>query len=284
MSRTPLAALPTLSRRGIVLTLLALLTFLALAHPTWAETDQSETPENSASPLPSPTTPAPAALAPAEEAATLLGLPYHADGVLDDQDRWTYFARPEEVQETPGLNCSGLVVTAARKALSRSLPLGAMLRDRNRDSGPDAPGGQDWDFGFDLVLNVSQGLRRHELTPEGRSDVPENADGAGLRGFALENTEAWKKILPLLRPECPCLLSFSRVRRGRLLHHHVGLLLADASGHVWFEQATRKNGVSRMDLAAPGGIERFLTQQRLWPGTDAHVLIIEVEPLDTAAH
>jgi hypothetical protein len=217
-------------------------------------------------------------VSPSDAAAAFLGLPYRTDGALDELGRWTYFARPEIVLDSPGLNCSGFVVAAARKALRRPLPLAAMLRDRNHDSGPGAPGGKDWDFGFDLVLNVSEGLARKVLLPEGRIDLPKDADGRNLRGVALDDAAAWEKILALLRPDRPCLLSFSHLRKGRLLHHHVGLLLADTEGHAWFEQSLRKGGVQRMDLAAPGGIARFLAQQAKWPGTDGHVLLIEVAP------
>lgn len=215
---------------------------------------------------------------PAEQAAAFLSIPYRADGALDENGRYTLFAAPEKIFDTPGLNCSGLVVAAAREVLHRPLPLTNLLRDRNGDSGPDAPLRQDWDFGFDLLLNITEGLDRSVLSPEGRSDIPATANGSNLRGFPLDNADAWKNLLPLLRTDHIYLLSFSRERRSGLLHHHVALLLADPHGQVWFQQATKKSGVARTDLATQGGIERFLTQQRKWPGTDAHVLIIEAAP------
>ena len=189
--------------------------------------------------------------------APLLGTPYRDDGVSDPAGRFTLFADPAATFSTPGLNCSGFVVTACRTLLGRPLPLAAMVRDRKGDSGPASPRGQDWDFGYDLICNITDGLPRRILLPDGASPDPDAADPARLRGFPLHDRAAWAAVLARLAPGELALAAFSKERDARLLFYHVGLLLPDGAGHVWLYHATPGTGAHRLDLASPAGLAAF---------------------------
>ena len=184
----------------------------------------------------------------------LLGIPYRNDGVTDPAGRFTLFADPAATFTKPGLNCSGFVVTASRALLGRPLDIAATARDRKGDSGPTSPRGQDWDFGYDLILNITDGLPRQVLVPDGSSPNPDAADPADLRGFPLHDTTAWAAVLPRIRPGRLVLASLSKVAGGRLLFYHVGLLVADPAGRIWFYQATPGQGVHRLELDTPAGL------------------------------
>lgn len=189
--------------------------------------------------------------------APLLGTAYRDDGTTDPAGRFTLFADPAATFTTPGLNCSGFVVTACRALLGRPLALAAMVRDRKGDSGPGSPRGRDWDFGYDLILNITDGLPRRVLLPDGSRPDADAADPAGLRGFPLHDRAAWTAVLARLRPGELALAAFSKVRDGRLLFYHVGLIVPDAAGHAWLYHATPGTGAHRLDLASPAGLAAF---------------------------
>lgn len=206
----------------------------------------------------------------------LLAVPYRDDGVTDPAGRYTLFARPSASFATPGLNCSGFVVTAGRRLLARPLPLAAMIRDRKGDSGPDSPRGQDWDFGYDLLLNMTDGLPRQVLLPGGASPDLEAADPAGLRGFPLDDAAAWQAVLPRVRPGRLVLAAWSKPRGGRLLFYHVGLLVRGRDGHVWLYHATPGQGVHRLDLDTPAGRRAFNREFAASRAGDKRILLVSV--------
>ncbi len=209
--------------------------------------------------------PCPANRDPVAVAEAFVGVPYRQDGVLDSQGRYVTFQRPDKVFTTPGLNCSGLVLALTRCLYGRDTSLKAAMRDRHGDSGPMAAGGQDWDFGWDFILNISEGLERRVLDPEPKAQGAPQADGIGLRGFAVHDDQAWRQILPRIRPGFVYLASLSGYRSGRLLHHHVGVILADGQGRVLLFHATPKGGgVHRLDLNSAAGLAAF---QGLYPDT-----------------
>ena len=57
---------------------------------------------------------------PVDIANTHLGIPYREDGALDDKGHFTTFAHPEEILDSPGLNCSGLVVSVCRYLFNKN--------------------------------------------------------------------------------------------------------------------------------------------------------------------
>jgi len=221
-----------------------------------------------AAPAPAPTL----AREPTAELLGLLGIQYVDDAALDEKGRWTFFAHPEKTAPSPGLNCSGFVMAAAQRVLDCKLTLAEATRDRLGDSGDGAPLGKDWDFGWDLVMNLSEGHSRAVVLPQGNQEI-EGGDGRSMRGFAIDDAKAWKKVLSRLRTDRIYLASLSRVRK-HLEHHHVAMILKDAAGKVWFYQTLPKGKSHRLDLTSTKGFDRM---QGMF-GKGIRILILEVEP------
>lgn len=203
--------------------------------------------------------------------SALLGVPYVNDAALDADGRWTFIAHPEKTADGPGLNCSGFVLAAAQRLFHRPTSFEAAARDRLGDSGDDAPFGKDWDYGFDLVMNVSDGLAREGLLPQGPFDL---ADQTGaVRGFATDNPAEWKRILPQIQRGRVYLLSLNRRLGKKLQHHHVAVVLKDLAGRVWFYQTLPKGRSHRLELTTQQGLERLA---QMFRGTQ--VLVVAVQP------
>ena len=206
----------------------------------------------------------------------LLGIPYRPDGVRDESGRWTQFENPEQTFTTPGLNCSGLGFALMHLIASPGVTIRQAARDRLGDSGPNAAMGQDWDFGFDLILNLSDGLPRRWLTPEPQPVTGQESGRAEL-GFLVADEAAWNKALARIGPNQACLVSFSQTGRRKgytLQHYHVGVVLPGSSGGRWLYQATPKSGVHKINLAEPSGMNRFLA---FFSGGDKRALLLLVD-------
>ncbi len=186
--------------------------------------------------------------------APLAGMPYRDDGVDAPDGRHTLFADPAVTFQMPGYNCSGFVVTASRALLRRPLPLNAVKRDRKGDSGPGSRQGEDWDFGYDLILNTSEGLPWRILAPGAPLPDPATIDAAKTRGFPLHDAAAWKEALSRLRPGEMAFAALSKDVKGRLLYYHVALVVRDPAGRVFFHHATPGTGVHRLEISAPAGM------------------------------
>ena len=128
----------------------------------------------------------------AAKADQLLGIPYRPDGVRDESGRWTLFEHPEQSFATPGLNCSGLDYALMRLVAPVTTTIRQAARDRQGDSGPGASMGQDWDFGFDLILNLSEGLPRRWLMQDLKRERvrPGKLSKAFLQGSSPPNTSS----------------------------------------------------------------------------------------------
>ncbi|MDR1946311.1 MAG: hypothetical protein LBQ51_04000 [Desulfovibrio sp.] len=194
-------------------------------------------------------------------AAAFVGIPYRPDGAIDEKGRFTLFARPELSFSGPGLNCSGLVLGISRFLLGRNISLEDAARDRLGDSGPNAPEGEDWDFGRDLILNISQGTPRTLLLPGFRIADPDIGSGAAPRGFDIHEESSLPELSGRMRRGFFYLVSFSVEghRRGYgLQHYHVGLILPSAKGEAWFYQTSGRRGSSvRWDLNSEHGRAAF---------------------------
>jgi len=229
---------------------------------------------------------------PIDLANTYLGLPYRDDGALDHQGHFTTFDRPDRLYDTPGLNCSGLVVSISRFLFNKNWTLDEVTGDRLGDSGEDSSLGKDWDFGWDLVLNITEGRPRRIVMPDGK-DVPiEGSNGLALRGFDLHDQAAWQNVLPQMQPGRIYLASISRPARDRgyqLLHYHVVLMIPDSNGGVWLYHATRRSQVHKMNIRTPQGMAKFMGQFKNSRGESKKILIVEAvlpqygPPTETAA-
>lgn len=223
---------------------------------------------------------------PIEIANTHLGIPYRADGALDSEGHFTTFAEPTRFFETPGLNCSGLVVSASRFLFDRNWTLEEVTRDRQGNSGPHASMGKDWDFGWDLIMNLTEGRSRKIIMPDGKSYSVENSDGMTLVGFDLNDLHAWRKVMAQMKPGRVYLGSISKPTRKKgykLLHYHVVLILPDGKGGVWLYHATHRSNVHRMNINSPQGMNRLMSQFRGDRDDSKKILIVEAVLPDLSA-
>lgn len=211
-------------------------------------------------------------------ADTHLGILYREDGALDSEGNFTTFSRPDFMYRTPGLNCSGLVLSVSRFLFNKNFTLSQATRDRQGNSGPGAPLGQDWDFGFDLILNITDGTHRRVIMPNGKEYPLDNADGTLLRGFDLDDQAAWQAVLGQMKPGRVYFGSISKPtsRPGyRLLHYHVVLIIPDGKGAAWLYHSTQRSNVHRMNLGTDQGMTRLTSQFRNSRRNPKKILIVE---------
>ncbi|MDL2216964.1 hypothetical protein LJB81_04470 [Desulfovibrio sp. OttesenSCG-928-M14] len=207
-----------------------------------------------------------------------LGLPYRPDGAVNEAGEYSLFAARDRRFDSPGLNCSGLVLAAVRFLFNRNISLDEAVRDRLGDSGPGAPMGQDWDFGWDLILNVSEGLERRFLLPGGQSLDPAAASGIEPLGWDLNDKALWRELPPCFRPGHVYLISMSMQARTAgygLQHYHLGLAHVDSLGRAWFYQTTGRGGAAnRRDLNSAKGRASFM--RAFASGSPKKILVLEV--------
>ena len=191
---------------------------------------------------------------PARDLRPLLGIPYVDDAVTDREGRFVTFRAPEAPLPAPGLNCSGFVVAAARRLWGYAGSPREAGRDRAGDSGPGAEDGEDWDFGYDLALNVTEGHARRWLVAGG--EAPEAAAARDLRGWPVRSPEGWARACDGIPAGGAGIAVFIRAREGRTRFHHVGLLVRDG-GRAWFYQTLPRGRAHRLDPLAVEGQARL---------------------------
>ena len=218
---------------------------------------------------------------PIDIANTHLGIPYRDDGALDDKGYFTTFAHPEEILDTPGLNCSGLVVSVCRYLFNKNWTIKQLLRDPQGNSGPNSALGKDWDFGWDLILNLTDGRSRRLIMPDRSNYAAESVDGLNFRGFDLHDRAAWQAVLAQMQPGRVYLGTISKPTRKpgyKILHYHVALILADKKHGIWLYHATHRSNVHRIDISTAQGLNKFFTQFGGQRGEIKKVLILEALP------
>ncbi|MDQ1239454.1 MAG: hypothetical protein QG577_1640 [Thermodesulfobacteriota bacterium] len=215
---------------------------------------------------------------PIEIANTHVGIPYRDDGAIDDRGYFTTFSDPSRFFDTPGLNCSGLVLSVSRFLFNKNWSLQDATRDRLGDSGPSSSSGKDWDFGWDLIFNITEGFPRRIILPGGEGLKPESSDANSLRGFDLQDTRSWQNALDEMKPGCAYLGSISRMAPesgNRLLHYHVVLIIPAKDGSVHLYHATRRSNVHRINIGTQQGLQRFLGQFRSARQDPKRMLLVE---------
>lgn len=190
-----------------------------------------------------------------------LDMPYRNDGALNEFGEFTLFAKPEARFSSAGLNCSGLTLAASRFLLGKNITIAEAKRDRLQDSGPGSQYGEDWDFGWDLVMNISEGFQRKLLLPGNTSMDPIKSTGHSPRGYDIQSDATWQELPGRLRQGYLYLFSLSMEGRRKgygLIHYHVGLVHVDKAGQAWFYQTTGKGEKSnRRDLKTAKGQTSF---------------------------
>lgn len=223
---------------------------------------------------------------PVQIADTHLGIPYRDDGALDDQGRFTTFDQPDRFFDTPGLNCSGLVLSVSRFLFDKNWTLAEARRDRQSNSGPGASLGKDWDFGFDLVMNLTDGVQRRAIMPDGGRVDLDTADGTNSRGFRLDDQNAWARVISQMKPGYAYLGDISKPTREpgyKLIHYHVVIAIPNDRGEVWLYHATQRSNVHKININSPQGLSRFMGQFRGARADTKDILIVEAKLPDLTA-
>jgi hypothetical protein len=210
-----------------------------------------------------------------------LGLPYREDGAINENGEYTLFSDQGRRFLSPGLNCSGLVLESSRLLLGKNVTLHDAMRDRLGDSGPGASSGEDWDFGWDLILNISEGFSRRFLLPGGIAAEPSLGTGMSPRGYDIRQDATWKELPERLTPGHFYLVSLNVEGRRAgygLQHYHVGCIHIASTGEAWFYQTTGKSGgVNRRDLKSRQGRASFRKAFADTGGVSKKMLVLEVD-------
>ncbi|MFH0958105.1 MAG: hypothetical protein V1897_05310 [Pseudomonadota bacterium] len=223
---------------------------------------------------------------PVEIADTHVGIPYRDDGTLDDQGRFTSFDRPDRFFDTPGLNCSGLVLSVSRFLFDRNWTIDEARRDRQGNSGAGSSLGKDWDFGFDLILNLTDGVERRAVMPDNQAIDLNKADGINLRGFGIDDRQAWSRVIRQMKPGYAYFGDISKPSNElgyKLIHYHVVIAIPDGTGNVWLYHATQRSSTHKMNINSPQGLSRFMSQFRGARGDTKDILFIEAKLPDLNA-
>jgi hypothetical protein len=114
-----------------------------------------------------------------------------------------------------------------------------------------------------------------------------------LRGFDLNDRDAWQRVLSQMKPGYAYYGSISKPsdRPGyRLLHYHVVLMIPDDKGNVWLYHSTHRSNVHRMNLKSRRGLTRLISQFGGTRDTSKKILVVEAllprfqpEPASTVA-
>ena len=207
------------------------------------------------------------------------GLPYREDGALDEHGRWTNWADPDRKFSSAGLNCSGFVTAASRSIWGRTFSLNTAKNDRLNDSGPEAPMGRDWDFGLDLILNLTEGLSR-QLIPnpyEYQNVGSDSWNALDLIGINIDSAQ-FPDMLANLQHNKIYYYAISRPDKkfkGGISFYHVGLILTEGT-NIWMYHSTAKAGVYRVNLAGEHGITWFRRHYGASSRGSKHIQLIEV--------
>ena len=212
-----------------------------------------------------------------------LGIPYREDGIINDDGQYATFNAPDVTFQTPGLNCSGFTLAASRIILKSNLSVAETIHDREGDSGPNAKDGHDWDFGFDLVMNISEGLPRTILAPQ-KTAVPEPVTGKTVPTFDPHGESFALDLLPQIQEKGFYLVSFSRHAKPDSpprLHYHTGIIVREDSS-VWLYSTTTRSGkLIRHNLATEEGLSRFRASFSNTKGSYKRLTVIFVHPDET---
>lgn len=210
-----------------------------------------------------------------------MGIPFRVDGASDIDGNWVTFKNPHQNLSSPGFNCSGFTIAAVREMLGQQITLEDATRDRQLDSGPDSPLGQDWDFGLDLILNLAQNYTYKLLpAPPNPQDTPIDHSEARPLGWGVNiHSPELETVLDTLQPGTIILFAISRPTRkfgAGIAYYHVGIILPEPP-HLWLYQTTTGARTNRIDLASPTGLARFQREFKPIPGTQRRLLLIELQ-------
>ena len=212
-----------------------------------------------------------------------LTIPFRVDGAQDRDGRWVTFNEPDLSLDSPGFNCSGFTVAAARELLGHNFDLKEASLDRRGDSGSGAELGQDWDFGLDLILNLAEAFP-HRYLPEPKN--PEESPRILLRpgrslgwGVSIHSPD-FEQLLKRIDPNNFCFFVFSRPD-GRfpagVSYYHVGVIIPEGQAR-WLYHTTTGAKTNRIDIGSQDGLARLRRYFKPIENGERRVFMIEVSP------
>lgn len=205
------------------------------------------------------------------------GIPYRPDGVKSEAGYYTTFSDQSVVFNTQGLNCSGLVLEITRKLLNKDIPVSLAIYDRT--GYPE--NGKDWAFGWNLIMNLSEGMSRRFLLPNGVVFDPERASAFYPLGYNIADNATWDELPNRLTRGHFYLIDFNvngRKKGYGLIHYHVGIIHIGKNGEAWLYQTTSNSKVSnRRNLRTEEGQRSFKRDFADTGGQKRRILILEVD-------
>lgn len=214
--------------------------------------------------------------------------PYVEDGCIDENGWYTYFADGKALQKAHGLNCSGFVLGASRILLKKNMTVAEAKKDRAGDSGPSSAMGEDWDFGWDLIMNISEGHTRTMLLPGGKTADPAQMSGKDSTGFDLHDEATWKELPARIKEGRLYLVSFNKPVKTpgyTMQHYHVALFFRTSAENWYIYNTTRQSKkVYRRDLGSQKGLDAFLKAFANTGKVRKSMCIIEVVLPDGEVH
>lgn len=206
----------------------------------------------------------------------LLGIKYRIDGTTNADEKYTLFANTSKIYKKAGLNCSGFVLTAMKQLLGKTITIDEAKKDINKNSNTNSSMGQDWDFGRDLIQNISQGYNSNYLSIK---DInPNSLTGDGIKIYDLK---AWKYVFRQIKKDNIYLLAFSKqtnMKGYKIIYHHVGIIIKDNNKNIWLYHATQKNGAHRVWLDYDKKMTPFRKEFAKDIKSSRKVLILEISP------
>lgn len=168
------------------------------------------------------------------------------------------------------------MVAFARLALNAPYPLAEVVKDRLNDSGANAAWGEDWDFGRDLILNLTEGRKVYAVNPQGYNGKIWS-DGLPLTGFSLHNQGMLDEVLSRLKAGQLYFVVVSKPWRKkkpyRLLHYHVGLFIP-VDDAVYFYHSSKLSGTHGYIISSSQGRRRFQYQFKQSAFGDKKLLVL----------
>jgi hypothetical protein len=208
-----------------------------------------------------------------------LKVPYRVDGAISEDGEFTLWANPDKVFSSPGLNCSGFLVAAARFLKGVNFSLQNAKKDILKDSGPGAEYGEDWDFGLDVLINLA-GVKAR-LLPDSISEARSVDERGRILGLGVDiQSPALEETIASLRPDKLYFFVISKPDRrfaGGLSYYHNGLIFRGAEKQLWLYQATHRAGVHRIDLASDRGLARFRSYFPQVSRGERRILFVETD-------
>lgn len=202
-----------------------------------------------------------------------IGIPYRTDGAMNIDGNYTSFANTHKFYKTPGLNCSGFVLSGVRALLNKKIAIKTAKKDINNNSGTKALLGKDWDFGRDLIQNISKKYKTKYLSTQKINPNSTTSDGIGMR-----DKKAWLWVLEKIKKQNIYLMALSKktnLKNYKFLYHHVGIIIKDGNDKIWLYHATRKNGVNKVLLSNDKILSSFIKNYK----KTQKALILEVRTL-----